>query len=332
MDINREFVPRGVACHPLGNQPDPDPETIAFVLVPQLSMLAFSSAIEPLRIANQLTGKLLYRWQVLSETGTGVMCSNGVEISVDGAARDIDRKTMLFVCSGLEPHRSTSPTISGLVRRHWRMNGVVGGLCTGTYALARAGILKGAQFTLHWENIVPFREIYPDLDPSEQIYAIDRRIITCGGGTSSSDMFLTLIADRHGTALARAVADMCLKPVQRGHSDAQKSSIAAEIGTRNPTLLGIVEKINRDLDSELSLKAISAEFGISQRQVERLFNRYMAVSPRQYIINAQLMRARAMLSETNMTTAEIADAVGFNSASYFSKKFREKFGVDPKSI
>lgn len=325
-----KFVPRGVAYHHL--ESDPAPQDIAFVLSPKLSMLAFSSAIEPLRIANQLTGKLLYRWFVYSETGAAVACSNGIEISVDGPLPELDRKTSLFICSGLEPQRHSSATIAGLVRRHWRMGAVVGGLCTGAYTLARAGILGNSAFTLHWENLTSFTEIFPQLEPTDQLYVVDDRIMTCSGGTASSDLFLHLIEETHGRGLARAVADMCLKGIRRGRQDRQKSSLSAEIGSRNPKLVKIVERIHDRLSGDISLQEIADEFGISRRQVERLFKHHLGVSPKKYVLDTRLTRARQLLSETNMSTAEVSAAIGFNSSSHFSNRFHEKFGVRPSQF
>lgn len=327
MQNGQRYVPRGVAYHDIAG--DPAPETIVFVLLPNLSMLAFSAAIEPLRIANQLTGKMLFKWVVASETGAAVRCSNGVDISVDGPLPTLDRKTKLFVCSGLDPEFHATRRIVALVRRHWRMGGIVGGLCTGAYALAKAGVLDNRDFTLHWENQGPFAEIYPDLTAKNQIFAVDGRVMTCGGGTASADLFLHLIAERHGHKLARAVADMCLKRVQRVETDTQKSSLSAEIRSRNPKLLKVLERINTELSADLSLESISDEIGISRRQIERLFKRHMNTSPKQYVLNARLARARELLSETNLSAAEVSAAVGFNSPAYFRSRFRAKFGVGP---
>ena len=149
-------VPKGVAQVDLaGGQ---TAEVISFLMLPKLSMLAFSSAIEPLRIANQLTGQELYRWQTITEDGGPVRCSNGVEISASTDMAGAEITDSLFVCSGVEPDTVVTDRVAGLLRHHWRLGHSVGGLCSGAYALAKAGILKGHDFTLHWENIPPFRD------------------------------------------------------------------------------------------------------------------------------------------------------------------------------
>ena len=165
--MNAPLIPKGVAYVPLDGAVGT--EQVTFVLLPNLSMLAFTSAIEPLRIANQLTGKPLYEWRTVSEDGQPVRCSNGVEIVVDVALNEATTTGSVFVCSGVEPDGSSSQRVADWIRRQWRGGRKVGGLCTGAYTLAKAGILEDKVFTLHWENIAPFRESYPELDPREQM-------------------------------------------------------------------------------------------------------------------------------------------------------------------
>lgn len=165
--MNAPLIPKGVAYVPLDGAVGT--EQVTFVLLPNLSMLAFTSAIEPLRIANQLTGKPLYEWRTVSEDGQPVRCSNGVEIVVDVALNEATTTGSVFVCSGVEPDASSSQRVADWIRRQWRGGRKVGGLCTGAYTLAKAGILEDKVFTLHWENIAPFRESYPELDPREQM-------------------------------------------------------------------------------------------------------------------------------------------------------------------
>ena len=321
------IVPKGVAHVPLPPVAAPDP--IVFVLLPNLSMLAFTSAIEPLRIANQLTGQSLYSWTTMSETGANMRCSNGIEIGIDSALADTPQTAAIFVCSGVEPERNTPAAVAGWLRRQWRTGRTVGGLCTGAYTLARAGILSGRTFTLHWENIPPFREHFPDLDPVEQLYAIDERILTCGGGAAATDLFIRLIYDRHGGDLARAVLNMCLHSVQRSETDRQQSSTSASLGTRNPKLLRLIAHFEAHLDDEINLGALCKDLGLSRRQVERLFRTHLDTTPRRYLQELRLHKARILLAETDMPVVDVAIACGYESAGNFSKRFREAFGITP---
>lgn len=324
------LVPKGVAHIEL--ETTPEPEHFVFLLLPNLSMLAFSAAIEPLRIANQLTGKVLYRWTMMSEDGQSVRCSNGVELGVDSAITDTPNGAYVFACSGVEPEKASSQKAADWMRYQWRTGRVVGGLCTGAYALARAGILKGKKFTLHWENQLPFRETYPDLEVEEQLYVIDGRIMTCGGGAAATDLFLKLIYERHGPMLSQAVLNMCLHFVHRSDADSQKSSKSASLGIRNQKLLQIINLFDAEIDQEINLDDVAQMAGVSRRQMERLFAHHLQRTPRRYLMDLRLQRARALMAETDLPVTEVAAACGFASTEHFSKRFRERFGVSPYSF
>lgn len=325
--MSKGLVPRGVAHVALDSNPDPEP--MVFVLMPEASMLAFTSAIEPLRIANQLTGKALYQWTTMSEDGQNMRCSNRIEIGIDSPLGETPPGARVFFCGGVQPELHSSQKLADWARLQWRMGRTVGGLCTGAYVLARAGILQGRSFTLHWENLPPFREHYPDLDPVEQLYAIDERILTCGGGAAATDLFLKLIYDRHGPALSQAVLNMCLHSVQRSETDRQQSSTAASLGTRNEKLIRIIAYFEEHMEDIVELDEIARKLGISRRQMERLFNHHIGTTPRKYLQDLRLQRGRMLLAETDMAVIEVAAACGYDSAAHFSKRFREAFGISP---
>ena len=192
------FVARGIAhlTLPVTVQA---PIAVSFVLMADFTMLAFTSAIEPLRVANQLTGQILFTWHVYSENGQPVACSNGVPVMTDGPLPETSRPGYILLCGGVEPERACTPALTHWIRKQWRLGRTVGGLCTGAYALARAGILSGKRFTLHWENLTSFAEKYPDLTPERRIFCIEDRIVTCAGGVASADLAgLTQRFARHG--------------------------------------------------------------------------------------------------------------------------------------
>ncbi|GAA6182125.1 GlxA family transcriptional regulator [Shimia sp. NS0008-38b] len=321
------IIPKGVAHVSVDTVGTADP--IVFALQPNLSMLAFTSAIETLRIANQLTGQSLYSWTTMSETGENVRCSNGIEIGIDSALGAPPPNAAIFVCSGVEPEHAASQKMADWVRHQWRTGRRVGGLCSGAYTLAKAGILEGKDFTLHWENIPPFREHFPHLSPLEQLYAIDGRIMTCGGGVAPMDLFLKLIYERHGAQLARAVLNMCLHTVQRSENDRQQSSTAAVIGNRSDKLVRIISYFEDHLEETVNLDTLTKNLGVSRRQMERLFKTHLNVTPKKYLQELRLQKARILLAETDMAVVDVATACGYESAGNFSKRFREAYGISP---
>ena len=326
-DLIAKFVAKGVAhvTLPAGAEP----LVVTFVLLPKFTMLAFSAAIEPLRIANQLTGQALFRWAVLSDNGNPVACSNGVPVGSDGTWAGTMPDGLVLVCSGVEPEGKASAALADWLRRLWRRGRVVGGLCTGAYALARAGVLKGHRFTLHWENIQGFAETYPDLDPARQVFCIDDRVMTCAGGVAAADLMLQLIHDRFGAALSQEVMNMCLLTQRRVEADHQTTSLASRLGTRHDKLVAAAAFMEARIEEGFDLDACAAHLALSRRQIERLFARYLGVTPVAYMNDLRLARGRSLLAETDMSVTAVAAACGYGSASHFSKSFRAKYGVSP---
>ena len=321
------FVSKGAAFYDLetgGARRD-----FYFMMLPKMTMLAFSAAVEPLRIANQLTGKCLYRWFLLSEDGKPVRCSNGVSILVDGELMETRRDDTVFVCSGVDGYLAASSHTTSWVRDQARHGRTVGGLCTGAFTLARAGLLEGRQFTLHWENQPAFEEIFPNLPISNQLYCRDGNIITCGGGNAGVDLVVSLIEEHHGVGLATKVAEMCLHGQPRGGSNNQRMSIAAEIGLRHPTLVKILQDMRSGFAGDLDIEDIAAKHGLSRRQMERLFENRLGTSPAKKLRDIRLEHAHSLMTETNMSVTEIAVACGFQSPVAFRHAYRQRFGFAP---
>ncbi len=324
------LVPEGAAYFPV-----PNPGTTrnyAFVLVPGFTLLAFSSAVEPLRIANQLSQCPLYRWDVLSETGGPVASSSGITVGTARLPEAFNRDTRAFVCSGNPPSAAGKPPIVAMLQRHHRFGGMVGGICTGAVALARAGLLKDRRFTLHWENQPGFIETFPQFTPTENRFEADGRVMTCGGGAASTDMMLSVIANDHGYDLATMVSEMCLRTVMAGVVPEQRSSIAAVMQLRNPLLAGLIKTMNDHLDDPILMRDLARAAGYSRRHLERLFLTSLGKSPGEFYRDLRLDRGRNLLITTDMTLLEISAACGFASVAHFSKCFKDRFGAAPTKL
>ncbi|MWP36971.1 transcriptional regulator, AraC family with amidase-like domain [[Luteovulum] sphaeroides subsp. megalophilum] len=327
MPTHAPLVPPGAAYYPV--QSAGDTRSYAFLLVPGFTLLAFSSAVEPLRIANQLSQKPLYRWRVLSEGGRPVASSSGITVAADEALGPLDRETDLMVCAGNIPSAAAASAVVATVQRHHRFGGTVGGICTGAFALAHAGVLEDRRFTLHWENQPGFLEDFPRLVPTSNRFESAGRTLTCGGGAASTDMMLSLIARDHGADFAAMVSDMCLRTVLAGAAPEQRSSLAALMRSRSPALIAVVKLMNEHLEDTLSLEELSDAAGCSRRHVERLFKATVGETPNGFYRGLRLDRGRNLLSTTDMTLLEVATACGFNSVSHFSKCFKARFGTVP---
>lgn len=324
------FVPKGAATFHVEHEgPAKD---LHFLLLPKLTMLAFASAVEVLRIANQVTNKELYRWFLSTEDGSPVSCSNGIQITPDSGLENLRRGAMIFVCSGIEPSDTSSPGILAWIRRQRTFGCHFGGICTGAFALAKAGVLDGKRFTLHWENLPAFSEHFYNLRPTNNLYEIDGQLMTCGGGSAATDMMLDMIETDHGKDLAVIVSDMCIHFRSTAQKTHQKSVYSVALSSRNQHLISAMQLMDKSIEDPLDINEIATQVDLSRRQLERLFKKYVGVSPVQHFIQLRIQRAHALLNETNMTVAEIAAATGFGSATQFSLRFKKRFGQSPSGF
>ena len=307
----------------------PRPVLHVFVLVPRFTMLCFAAAVETLRIANRMAGAELYAWRVVSEGGLPVPSSSGVVFAVDGDLGIMRRDERLFVCTGLDVAGVTSRGLLGWLRREARRGPLVGGLCTGGHVLARAGLLDGRRATIHWENQDSFAEAFPETERTKSVFVVDGARVTTAGGTASVDMMLKLIADDHGEALAAAVADQLIYNAIRTGQESPRLSVPTRIGVRHPRLSAVVQRMEQNLEEPISPGVLARDVGMSTRQLERLFRRYLDRSPKRYYMELRLQKARNLLMQTDMTVIEVALACGFTSPSHFSKCYRAHYGTTP---
>ena len=312
-----------------GRQPLNTPQNIGFLLTPQFSMIAFTAAIEPLRIANRLARQKLFEWQLFTTDGLPVKASNYVEFNPEGKLDEKSKFDALFVCSGVRAYdhlsKSTSNVLRGLARR-----GVpLGSICTGSVTLAEAGLLDGYKCTIHWENIESLAERYPKLNISSSLFEVDRNRYTCSGGLAAADMMLHSVRLDYGRELAMQVADQLLYSAGREPDDLQRMEIARRTGAKHPKLLAAIGYMEAHLETPIPISQLASNIEMSSRQLERLFKAELSVAPARYYLNLRLDRARKFIRQTSLNIQEIAVATGFGSASYFSKSYKSRFMHTP---
>jgi len=303
---------------------------IGFYLVPNFSMLAFSSALEALRMANQLSGSTLYRWVLCSSDGQSVSSSNGIPFAVEHSAQTRERYDAVFICSGLNVHLVQDDIGMQWFRQLDKQGAVLGAICTGTYLLARADLLNDHRCTIHWENLAAAREEFPQLVISPELFEIDRKRYTCAGGTAPLDMMLSEIRARHGTTLATRISEQFMCERIRDQNDRQRVPLTQRIGASQPKLAEAVSLMEANIEEPMTLDELSHHVGLSRRQLERLFQRYLHCVPTRYYLELRLERARQLLLQSSMPIVDIALACGFISAPHFSKCYRDTFSLPPR--
>ncbi|SIT00949.1 GlxA family transcriptional regulator [Paracoccus saliphilus] len=308
------------------------PRRFTFLLLDRFTLLPFSAAIEPLRLANRAAGKQLYQWRLVGPPGDAAICSNGTRVMLhEGLEGDVptDRDEVVIVCGGTEvSHEATRPVLNWL-RRKARGGASIGAVCTGAWVLAVAGLLDGRKATIHWEYHDGFAEAFPEVTLFRSVFVHDGNRLTAAGGTSSIDLMLHLIAEAHGDELAAELADQMLHTGIRTDQDRQRLSIPTRIGVRHPRLAAVIARMEANVEDPVSPARLATDAGMSTRQLERLFRRYLNRSPKRYYMETRLARARNLLMQTEMSIIEIALASGFSSPSHFSKCYRAQYGSTP---
>jgi AraC family transcriptional regulator, glycine betaine-responsive activator len=312
-----------------GDKPQEWPQCFAFIMVPEFTMMPVTSAIEPLRLANRTAEKTLYKWTMHSVDGKAAAASNGILANVDGDLDAIGEHDTVIVCGGLNVQHHADKRLIAWLRKAARRGMDIGAVCTGAHILAETGILDGYRCTIHWENLPGFAEAFPEINATGGLFEIDRDRFTSAGGTSALDMMLALIANQHGPELAASVAELVLHSPIRHHSEHQRMSLPARIGARHPKLVGIIEEMEDNLEEPLSPSLLAKQAGLSARQLERLFRRYLDRSPKRYYLELRLKKARSLLLQTDMSVINVALACGFSSPSHFSKCYRAFYGRTP---
>ena len=305
------------------------PQRFVFVLLEHFSLLSFAGALDSLRIANMMGGRELYKWTVASEGGEAVAASTGTIFQVDGDLPELSRDDLVFLVGGINIQDATTKRILNWLRREARKGPLIGGLCTAAYSLAKAGLLDGKRATLHWQNQDSFSEEFPEVDLTKSVFIVDGTRVTTAGGTSSIDLMLKLIADAHGEDLANSVADQMIYASIRTDQDTQRLSVPTRIGVRHPKLSKVIQIMEQNIEEPISPSLLAKDVGMSTRQLERLFRRYLNRSPKRYYMELRLQKARNLLMQTDMSVINVALASGFASPSHFSKCYRAHYDTTP---
>ncbi|WP_299294394.1 GlxA family transcriptional regulator [uncultured Tateyamaria sp.] len=300
-----------------------------FVLLDNFTMLCFAAALESLRIANRMAGREVYSWRIIGEGGDFITCSAGTGFKLDGDLEELNRDDVVMLCGGIDVQAASTKRLLGWLRRESRKGLPVAGLCTAAYTLAKAGLLDGKRATIHWENQDSFAEEFQEVELTKSVFVVDDKRLTTAGGTSSIDLMLKLIANDTDEQLANAVADQLIYSSIRTDQDTQRLSVPTRIGVRHPKLSQVIQIMEQNIEEPISPSILAKDVGMSTRQLERLFRRYLNRSPKRYYMELRLQKARNLLMQTDMSVINVALACGFASPSHFSKCYRAHYDTTP---
>jgi len=307
------------------------PCSFGFLLLNNFTLISMSSAVEPLRMANRIVGREFYSWSLLSRDGEAVSASDGISVNVDSsiddqAASDLDA---IIVCGGTQIENNIPEPVLRWLRSVAGRGVALGSTCTGSHALAAAGLLDGYRCSVHWENITVLADRFPKVTVSHNVYTIDRDRITCSGGTAPVDMMCYFIRLQLGEEVASGVADQFIYERIRPAGDEQRIPLRHRIGSRSGRLVSAVQLMEANIREPIEQTELADYVGVSVRQLQRLFQRDLGCTPSRYYLQIRLARARELLQQTSLSLVEISVLTGFVASSHFSKTYKEHFGCSP---
>jgi AraC family transcriptional regulator, glycine betaine-responsive activator len=309
--------------------PDHPKYKVGYLLVEDFSMMCITTMINPFRSTNRELGYEAFQWDFLTLDNKTITASDGFEAKPTCAIDSTQKFDFFFVCAGLQTNPGSRAKLNAVMQRFSRQSDIFGGLCTASYMLARAGLLKDKDFTIHWENRSAFVEEFPSLLPSTALFVTDGNLWTGSGGLSSMDIALKMINDAFGLRVANAVGNQYQIDRIRRPNIEQRPFFMADYATLPPKLRAAMKLMIENLERPLSISELSDAVGITVRSLERGFKQQIGVSPGKHYRKMRLEKAKQLLWHTNMSILEVSILTGFPSPSYLSRLYRQEFGVLP---
>lgn len=320
-------MPRPKQIPPLG----PPVESVGFLLIPGFALMSYAGAVEPLRAANQLSGKTLYKWWNAAPADKPVLASNGAAVVPDFKfGSEVGALDMMLVCAGGNPATFNDRRTFAWLKKLAARGVTIGGISGGPFILAKAGLLAGRRCTVHWEHLPALQEAFPDVRLTRSLFEFDGDRVTCSGGVAGLDMMVALITRDHGYELAAAVSDWLLHTQIREGTGPQRMDLRFRLGVGDAKLLKALKAMEAHIETPLSRDRLADLAGVSLRQLERSFQSELGRGVHEHYLALRLGRSRQLLRETSLSILEVALATGFASASQFSRAFRRSFGSTPR--
>ena len=305
-------------------------QRFGFFLVPGFSMLSLAAAVEPLRMANAQAEEELYQWEFLSWDDISVSASNQMITAPTVNLDQVKVLDVLLIVAGINVAAYGDDVFFAWLRQAARQVNLLGSTSTGSLLLAKAKLLRHKTCTIHWEYVDSFREQFPDVWMSGELYEFDGTLFTCSGGSAGLDMMLQIIADQHGYELALLVAEQYMHPHIRPPHQDQRMRLQSRLNINNPRLIKAIDFMRQNLDAPLTCQELADASNISARQMERLFKQYLQQSPGQYYLHLRLEKTQQLLRQSSLSVLQVATACGFSSTSYLARCYQKKYGCSPR--
>jgi len=305
---------------------------IGLFIIPRFGFLGLGAVMEVLfQYAKRMPGQQL-SWEIVAVEKTAVPASSGAFVLPDRTIDEDIRFHSIIVFGAQGAWEYADARALKWLRRQARRGTRLGTVMSGAWILARAGLLDGFRCAVHWQDIEAFRETYPRVGISADIFSIDDKRFSCSGGHVAADMMLHLLSRWFDPVVATEVREVLLHERLRDPEEGQRFTLHERLAISNPHLLQAVEILENSTDDPPHIEQLGAETGLSQRRIEQLFRQYFDRTPKQYQLELRLTRARDLLAATTLPVREIALITGFRNPGHFSTAFSKQFNMPPSSM
>lgn len=309
------------------------PLKIGFVLSRSFTLSAFAMFVDTLRLASDeadRSGRRFADWQVMASTRHLIASSCGVQIAPTSGFIEPRELDYVVVVGGL---LSVAEPVDHETQQYLKRVAAAKvpliGLCTGTFILAEAGLMKKHQTCVSWLHYEAFRERFPDIPVrADRIYNLDRDRGSCAGGSSSADMAATIVRRHISPEAERNALEVLQIEKARSPLDIQPRK-PLSIDCDEPRVRAALIMMERNLENALTIPKLAASVGMSRRQLERIFKETTQSSPAVIYKRLRLERAKELLLRSKAPLIEIATQVGFDNPSHFARIFRSTYGHAP---
>ena len=309
--------------------------SVAFILSPGFTLLPFAGFIDAMRHAadeGDRSRQIYCRWTCLSATEDPIRSSCGMEVVPWEPLEDVERYDYVVVVGGLLPSMDRHFTQTyEFIREAARAGRSVVGLCTGSFVIAEAGLMKGRRCAVHAHHRTEFVDRYPDSIPViNEIYVVDGPFITCPGGTAAIDVAVDILSEHCGRS--RGMKGLTALVVDKHRESYQIARMPFEDFEHcgDWRVERAVRFMRKNLAARMNVEEVAGKIGSTILQLERAFKRHTRKTPSAIWREVKLQHARSRLLNTSRSVTEIAFECGFADSSHFSRLFRKKFGEPPQ--
>ena len=328
--LKAQIYPIEAACTPVTNKHAGELRNFCFFLQNNFSMMARTSALDALRTANLLSEEQLYTFRLVSVDGSPVCSDLGFAAMADESLDDLNLNDLdaFVICGGLRVDLHAPAPLIKFLRLSDLRKKALGSLWNGLFALAEAGLMEGKTGVVHRGNKASLRERFASVDLKDKAYIIGEQCFSCAGGNSALDMMLELMLEHRGKPFVRGICDILT--CDRINDTGEPAFLNNQADVRLPeNLKDVIALMENNMEEMLSAEEIASLVGISRRQIERQFQRYLDSTPTRFYLELRLKRCHQLLTQTALSMSDISLACGFVSYPHFSKCYRQYFEVTP---